>query len=225
MAPAPHSQKDQWPVLSRNDWGDILELAKKKAYQRKFQIIDVFVEIAANEGFHRVTHREIANVCRISRSLVLHHFPSEEHLIGLTYRYVYARFQKSAADAISTRKGALNQLRAYAESVARWTFERRADARFLSQFLALLQSRPQYLKLHARNLQIGRERIAALYRAGVTEGELPRLDDTEIAKRAFSLQLQLFGFLSVCSGGEDRELNDETRDEVVRSCLRILTGP
>ncbi len=213
---------DQWRALARNDWAEILVLLEKKTFRRKFQIIEAFSNLASVRGFHRVSHADIARVCGITRPVVSHHFPTEEHLISLTYRYTYARLQKYCADAVTSKSGTINQIKGYIDAIARWTYEHQSDARFLSQFFALMQTSPEYLALYERNLRIGRERISALCLAAQAEGSLSELSQTEVAARAASMQLQLFGFIVIHSARQGTSLTQDDRKELIRSCLQVL---
>src|ERR1700686_1933910 len=93
-----------WKALSRNDWGDILELSKKKAFQRKFQIVETYKNLVAEQGIYKVSHNELAKKCKISRQLLEHHFSTRTDLVLLTYRFIFARLQKIAAEALVTKQ-------------------------------------------------------------------------------------------------------------------------
>jgi AcrR family transcriptional regulator len=216
----------QWKALSRHDWGEILELLEKKTYQRKFQIIEAFLKLAAQDGFHQVSHARIAKECGVTRPVVINHFPTEADLVALAYRYLYARLQKLCADGISSRQGATNQFKGYVEAIARWTFEHRDHASFLGQFFALLRTKVEYRDLFDRNLRIGRERIAAIGEEAQAEGQLGRLSPEALLARAASVQYQVFGFIVIESANVRAQALEETKlQELIRTCLHAMGLP
>jgi AcrR family transcriptional regulator len=207
-------------LLSRTDWGDILQLLEKKAYQRKFQIIEAFTELVSIKGLHRTTHTDIAKKCGIARQLVDHHFPDETSLVTLTYRYIYAGFQKAAADGLTARSGFVNQLNGYIEAVAAWIASKRTHARFLVQFYALLQLNPEFAAIQERNLRIGQERIVSLCNVARKEGLFQNVSDETLAIKASSLQTYILGFLVMHSWKD--LVSVEARQELWRTSLAIL---
>jgi AcrR family transcriptional regulator len=209
-------------LLTRTDWSEILTLLESKSYQRKFQIIEAFMMLVATKGFHEVTHSDIAKNCGITRQLVDHHFPDEELLIILTYRYVYAGFQKSAADGLMAKEGFLNQLKGYIDAVAIWIDEKREHAQFLVQFYALVNLNPKFSDLNKRNIQIGRERIVSLCLAARKQGFFQNIHEDVLAARAFSLQTHILGFLVMQSWNAASDLSSEPKEELWRCCLSIL---
>ena len=226
MHPRPPLKQDpQWKVLSRNDWGEILELLQKKTYQRKFQIIEAYIEIVAKEGFHEASHGAIAKKCKITRQLVDHHFPEASFLPALCYRYIYARFQKKAADGLTARVGFKGQLRGYLDSVADWVCDQRLDARFLVQFYSLLQIHPELTELQERNLRIGHERIVALCKASRGDGFFSSTSDSALALRVASFQTHILGFITMHAWKSEKSLPPLLKEEFWRSSLAILGIP
>jgi AcrR family transcriptional regulator len=212
-------------LLSRTDWGEILELLEKKTYQRKFQIIEAFTSLVASRGFHRVTHADIAKECGITRQLVDHHFPDERALITLTYRYIYAGFQKSAADGLMAKGVFLSQLKGYIDAVAAWIDDKSEHAQFLVQFYALVNLNPEFSMLNERNIQIGRERIVSLCLAARQNGFFKNVHEDVLSARAFSLQTHILGFLVMQSWKAAPEFSPPAKDELWRCCLAILELP
>lgn len=215
----------QWKTLARNDWSEILALLEKKTYQRKFQIIEAFVKLVAQRGFYRVTHLDIAEKCHVTRQLVDHHFPTESALIALTYRYIYAKFQKAGADGIMAKVGFSSQFKGYLDAVADWVWDSRSDARFLVHFYSLLQLAPDLLALHERNTRIGQERIAALCVAAQKEGLFPGLSRETFLLRATSVQMQIIGFIILVSANEKSGPRERLKQELLRSCLEVIGLP
>lgn len=220
---SPRKKADpQWAALARNDWGEVLELLEKKAFQRKFQIIEAFTKLVAEKGFHRVTHQDLARKCNVTRPLITHHFPTQESLVSLCFRTIYARFQKLAADALLSRAGFKQQLKAYVDAVAGWVDEYRSDTRFLVQFYALLHISPELQELHDRNIEIGRERISSLCKRARSEGHFKNTTDAELHDRAYSVQKQLLGFLILHSARSEQVATERDRRELWRSVCAIL---
>ncbi len=214
--------KSQWATLSRNDWGELLELSRKKAFQRKFQIVEAFIGLVAAKGLQHVTPALIAEKCGITRPLVKHHFPSEKDLILLSYRYAYARFQKRASDGLMAKSGITRQLRGYLDAVADWTHEHQDDARFLVQFAASRQLKLEYSKLYQRNVQIGQERIVALFMAAQAKEKLPPLTEKQLFRRVRLIQMLIAGILVGFSTNEDGKLTAADRDDLWAGTQAIL---
>ena len=82
-------------------------------------------------------------------------------MVSLGDRFIYARLQKAAADAVIAREGFVNRLTGYIKSPIVWVADFPSDARFLVQFYALIPLKSEFAALHERNIQIGRDRIAS----------------------------------------------------------------
>jgi AcrR family transcriptional regulator len=213
----------QWKALSRNDWGEILALAERKSFQRKFQFVEAFAEIGAYKGFHSVTYSDVAKKCKTTRQLVSHHFVDHEMLIGLTYRYIYAQFQKLASDALLARMGFRSRLEAYVDAVADWVSTHRSHARFLVQWYAFLHVREGFVAMHERNMRIGEERLAALCeQAQADEALFTGVDAADLARRCASVQKLLLGYVTILSGRAGAGDEKLERAELKRSLLAIL---
>ncbi len=212
-----------WRALSRNDWSEILSLSEKKVFQRKFQIVEAFVALTAKRGFKDVSHADIAKACKITRQLVDHHFPTSSSLLALSYRFIYARFQKDLSDAVLTRVGFASRLQAYLSSVADCILTRPNDAKFLVQFYALRQTDSELLDLYERNTKIGQERLVSLCLAAQKEGALPAFSEAELRTRAASIQMLIMGFLVFATAGNTPLITEQMKKELHRCCIQILS--
>ena len=132
---------------------------------------------------------------------------------------LYARLQKSCADAVVSKSTSVARLRGYVNAIASWVEEYPQDARFLTQFFALLPVDRRYRELHERNLRIGRERIVALLQAIQKEGRLRKAGEHELEARAASLQHQVFGYIVIQAGGDSPGPSTRAREELLRCCL------
>jgi len=214
----------QWKSLAHNDWGEILELSRKKAFQRKFQIVEAFTTCVAEKGLQKVTHLDLAQRCGVTRQLVDHHFPTSNSLILLTYRYIYSRLQKQAADAIMTRKSFVSRFKAYLESCASWIEKHPADVRFLIHFYAVAPLDKELFNIHERNTKIGQERLSALFRDAKAEGLLSNFDDLRLLDLASSVQQQLIGYMILTSLRKSSPLAaKKAREDLFKTCLSILS--
>jgi len=209
-------------IFSKSDWPEILELAEKRVYRRKFQIIEAFAELVAKHGIHQVTYLDMAKKCKVTRQLVEHHFPDRNALIRLGYRYVYARLQKQAADAIMSREGFREKLRGYIFAVVEWIWNCPHDNGFLMQIYATANTDPKLLQLFTRNIGIGHERIQGLLLSGRDEGFFKDLDPADFRARAKSIQQLLIGFGIVGSVHGERSSREARKQELWRSCKSIL---
>lgn len=207
-------------LLSRTDWGEIQELLEKKTYQRKFQIIEAFTELVTKRGLHHTSHAEIAKACGITRQLVDHHFPDDSALFVLSFKYIYAGFQKFAADGLMAKVGLTNQLEGYIDGVVRWMSEKQTHARFLVQFYAVVQLDEEISTFFERNLKIGRERITALLLCGQKEGLFQGMTEELLSKKATAIQIQIFGFLIYHSWKNVEFL--KAREELLQSSFALL---
>ncbi len=223
MQTKPSSSSSQLKtLLSRTDWGEILSLLEKKSYQRKFQIVEAFAELVAEKGLSDVIYADIAKKCGITRQLVDHHFPDESQLVALTYRYIYAGFQKIAADAISAREGFQAQFRGYVDAHFVWLKEKRFHARFLIQFYALLQVNPEFAAVQERNLKIGQERIVSLCILARREGFFHNVPDEVLKVRASTFQTFSLGFIAMHVWKDPSRPLDIEPQEFWRVSLSIL---
>jgi AcrR family transcriptional regulator len=210
-------------LLSRTDWSEIQELLEKKSYQRKVQIIEAFTILVTKRGLHRVSHTEIAKECGITRQLVAHHFPNENDLIVLTYKYIYAGWQKFAADGLMAKSGFIGRFEGYVDGVVKWMVEKRSHARFLVQFYAVVQLDPELSEFFERNVLIGQQRLTALLLTGQSEGFFSGLSEPALGVKATSLQVQVFGFL-VTHSWKDLE-HAKAREELFQACLALIGLP
>jgi AcrR family transcriptional regulator len=216
-------KKSDWKTLGKNDWGDIIALSAKKAYQRKFQIIEAFTQLVAQKGFHNISHGDIARECRITRQLVDHHFPTDLSLLLLTYQYIYARFQKVGTDSLVTQEGTLNQFKAYLNAVARWAVDFRPDACFLTQHFALASVYPELQNLHERNIRMGQERIRSLLLVFKQEGLLKNISEDDLAEYAWSIQTQIAGYVVFVSASPKNKIKlEDDANGLIRSCFGIV---
>lgn len=221
LRPSPADQQLK-TLLSRNDWADILKLLEKKTYQRKFQIIETFVAMVAELGIHHTSHVAIAKKCGITRQLVDHHFPDDSSLVNLSYRYIYAGFQKRAADGLISKESFSNQLKGYIDSVASWIEEKRAHARFLVQYYAILQTDKTLASGQERNLQIGRERLVSLCVSARKEGHFLNVSELDLAAKANNMQTQILGFIAMHAWKTKGSLTEAMKQELRRSCFALL---
>lgn len=207
-------------LLSRTDWGEVQELLQKKSYQRKVQIIEAFTLLVTKRGLHRVSYTEIAKECKITRQLVTHHFPDENDLIILAYKYIYAGWQKYAADGLMAKSGFAGRLEGYVDGVVKWMVERRSHARFLVQFYAVVQLDSQLSDFFERNVLIGQQRLTALLLSGQNEGFFRGLPEPSLAIKATSLQVQVFGFLVTHSWKNLEQV--KAREELYQACMALI---
>ena len=213
----------QWQLLAKNDWGEILTLSEKKAFQRIFQIVNVFKDLVATQGVYNVSHIELAKKCKISRQLLEHHFPSRTDLVLLTYRYVFAKLQKTAADALVTKKSFLEQFKGYIDSCAEWTQSHSSDALFVIQFYAVSSTDPKLFALYNRNRLMGKERMAALLLKGQAEGLPTKRSKDQLLNYASSIQKLIIGFAVQNSVSELTKVQlDRETAELWRSTLGIV---
>jgi AcrR family transcriptional regulator len=224
MAKSQLPNTSEWKTLARNDWGEILELSRTKAFQRKFQIVEAFTKLVAEKGYHQTTHKEIADACKVTRQLVRHHFPNDRALMILTYRYIYARFQKHAADALVSRQAVLDQFQAYVLSIPSWVRDFQSDARFLTNFFGIAPVYPELATFLERNTKIGQARIHTLLIRLREENQIGPLSDEALKGYASSVQYQIFGYIILNS--EPKKVSVESAkqksDELWRSCLAIV---
>jgi AcrR family transcriptional regulator len=207
-------------LLSRTDWTEIQELLRKKAYQRKFQIIEAYMALVSKRGIHKVTYADIATECGIDRQLVAHHFPKDQALIILAYRFIYAGFQKHCSDKILARSGFLNRMDAYVEGIVSWAIEQKSHSRFLIQFYALVQLDPELATILERNVAIGSERITALLVSAQKEGFFVGQSKAVLARKAAAAQMLGFGFL-LSQSWKDLEVKRAHR-ELLDSWMALL---
>lgn len=215
---------DQWSSLSRNDWGEILELSRAKTFQRKFQIVEAFTKLVAEKGYHQTKHGDIAKACKVTRQLVDHHFPTDRALLVLTYRYIYARFQKHASDALVSRQGALNQFKAYVTSIPAWVQIHPADATFLIHYFGIAPVYPELSAFLERNIKIGQERIHTLLIGLRDKKQIAAVSDEVLLEQASSVQFQIFGFVVLNSGPRPMTAAAAQKkgDELWRSCAAVV---
>jgi AcrR family transcriptional regulator len=184
-------------ILTRNDWVEILDLGQKKVFQRKFQIIEAFIELVGRYGLHTVVYKDIAQQCSVTRQLVEHHFPSRDQLIHFSYRYLYARLQRLAADSLIAQQGFFAQFRSYVKACAIWTREYPYDNQFLMQVYAIGKIHPVTHELVVRNSRIGNERLCALFKSGRKEGYLKAVPDKDLPYLSSSVQQLIIGYAIV----------------------------
>ena len=218
-----HSSSDRelLKILARNDWAAIQELAQKKTYQRKFQIIEAFIELVGRHGIHVVVYNDIAKQCAVTRQLVEHHFSGRDQLIQLSYRYLYARLQRHAAESLITQRGFLRQLRAYLEACAQWVRSYPYDNQFLMQVYAIYMIDPSLRELFQRNLAIGNERLCTLLKSGRAEGYLRSVPDRELPQLSSSLQQLIIGYATVAPSLDASRLKLADR-QLWRACMALL---
>lgn len=213
----------QWTLLAQNDWGNILELAQKKSFQRKFEIVECFMREVAAHGIQKVDFAQLSRSSKTSRQLIKHHFPTDQALLLLSFRYMYARFQKYCSDALISRSGAVNQFRAYITAIPSWVSQYPSDSRFLVQYFVLSPTDPAMLSLFERNIEMGRRRIQMLLSGFPEEAQIKQKSDERLYETAYSIQKQIAGYVMLASAREKHEPTQVKRDqqELLQACLAV----
>jgi AcrR family transcriptional regulator len=204
-------------VASSKLYASLLPKVLTRSERTRIQIIEAAIRCYASIGMDNTTYEKIAAVCKVSRPLVIYHFPDYEKLALSTFRYVRANMQEFAVNAIESKQTSAEQFIAYVESVFQWTVKYEQHFKVWLLFYYFCGINPQFNEIHTELVTIGHQRIAIL----INQLRKNNLPQEELMVRAKMIQVLITGAMVSC-GVEKLPLSlKDFTHAVTEECLQI----
>lgn len=188
-----------------------------KAQRRRLQIVEAAIESFAEVGIEKSTYERLAKRIKVSRPLIIHYFPDRDDLVETTLKFIRARFQRLAVDALSRAEGPEAKLKAYVEATFDWIarYDKHAKVWLLFYFYCGVDG--DFKAMNTELARMGEERIAALI-VGLRAKSLPK---AELLWRAKQIQIFVTGAL-IAAGTETPSIPMKSFvQKTVARCLAI----
>ncbi len=200
---------------------EIFEQKPSRAELRKFQLIESAISIYANTGIDKVTFDTIAKRNKVSRTLVQHYFGDQQSLVLMCAKFIRAKFQRSAVEAVRLSQEPKECLTKYIEAAFAWIEDYLDHAKVWLLFYHYCTVNPKVLAEHTVLTEMGRDRIVAMIK------HFPGNDNVSavvLHARAYFIQSIITGSL-VTLKTEKAAINiDELKKMTICACLRSAVG-
>lgn len=195
---------------------------KKKAEERKDQVLKAAFQAVANHGFDAVTLQHIADQAGVSKGVVHYYFQNKESILSQLLQSITAKIYEAEHRAITEKQTAIEKLTAYVHSVFLSPEKNKKFYRVYMDFLAQASRNPLYREINYHFYEncwgIGREIITL----GKKEGTFSA--DLDVEKSAKMMRAMIDGCLIqwlMC--GQD-DLHDFYKQSCLESILTLLTS-
>ncbi len=205
--------------LNRSIYEQLFQPQLSKADLRKIQILEAAIDTYAQLPLDYVSYEDIARAAKISRPLVLHHFPEKRDLFATMVKFVRAKMQETAVEELSgARPDALARFKAYINSTFKWLSTQPDHMRVWIFHFYVCASDPEFREGHKELTEIGMKRISALLEQGEREGTLSAKNADAKAK---SIQAMITGSLIEAISENDPRAWDSIRKRCLEQTLMI----
>lgn len=202
--------------LHRSVMDELFPPRQSKSQERKIQILEAAIKSYTTDGVEKTTPGRIAELCKISRPLVLHYFPDSGMLFEVVVKYIRARFQELAIQAIQAKTAPTEQLTAYVDSTFEWAETSPRHAKVWLLFFYYCSIQPKHHALHSELVSMGHQRIQALLEQGCQEGEF-KCGNPRVAAKM--IQVAISGALLAVLTETSPIMPRQLRAETLRVCL------
>lgn len=185
---------------------------------RKAQILEAAIKSYVRNGVEKTTPGRIAQICKVSRPLVLHYFPNRQELFDYVVRYIRARFQQIAIEAIQKASTPRQQLEAYVDSTFDWIRLYPEHAKVWLLFFYYCSIERKRLQMHSELTEMGRSRIQALLEMGTKSGDFACHEPGLVAKM---IQVAISGALLSVLTEASVVPPEKIRTETLRLCFHL----
>ncbi|OLN22174.1 transcriptional regulator [Domibacillus antri] len=190
---------------------------KKKAEERKEQVLKAAFQAVASHGYDSVTLQDIADHAGVSKGVVHYYFHNKESILSELLQSITAQIYEVEYRAISGKHTAMEKLNAYMDCVFVSPEKNKKFYRVYVNFLAQASRNPVYQKINLAFYEncwnIGREIITL----GKKEGVFPI--DLDVDTTAKMMRAMIDGCLTqwlMCG-------RDDLHDFYKKACLKSIS--
>jgi len=206
------------PKLTHSLLSELFESTPRRSQQKQVEIVEGAIRALIRHGFDKTTHGKVADESGVSRSLVIHYFPTIDALFTFTVKYIRAIFQEDAIKEIKTSQSSREMLEKYTKATFTWTRKREAHAKVWLHFYFLCSINKKYKTLHTQMVTMGHKRIMEILAGGNKAGEF-KCD--QLSQTAKMIQVIITGALVTLGTEEVPFPLSELESATVNECLRI----
>lgn len=195
----------------------IFPFSFSKAQLKQIDIIEGAIKCYATLGEEGATYEKIAKYSKITRPLILHYFKDKTELFYFTARYIRAKLQEIAVEAVSQETTEPKQLKAYIESCFYWLRKYPHHSKVWVLFYHKCTLDNDLRQLNNELVNMGFTRIQGLIKSGIKNKKFRKVKVPQTAK---SIQLILTASLLECiTQGID---TDKASDATVKACMELV---
>ncbi|OMP68182.1 TetR/AcrR family transcriptional regulator [Domibacillus epiphyticus] len=144
---------------------------KKKAEERREQVLKAAFQAVASHGYDSVTLQDIADYAGVSKGVVHYYFQNKENIFSALLQFITAQIYEIEHKAITDKHTALEKLKAYVETVFISPAKNKKFYRVYVDFLAQASRNHTYQEINHRFYEncwsIGHEIITLGKKEGV----------------------------------------------------------
>jgi len=206
------------PEIIHTIMGDLFPTSElSKAQQTRLRIIQAAIKSYAESSFEETTPEKIANMCDISRPLVLHYFKNRDVIFEYVMKFIRGNLQSLAVQAIHRESDIAKVMVAYINVSFDWIENFPEHAKVWQLFFYNCSTTKKYHKLNSELVGQGHKRIVALIKQGVQTKVFVCKNPLLAAKM---IQLAITGYFVVRLTEKSELDHEEIRGETLRACLR-----
>lgn len=202
---------------------DLFQFTASKSQEQQIKIIEAAITSFAVKGIEKTTYTYLADVCKISRPLIHHYFPSLDDLFLLTARYIRQTLLKLAIEGMNQAKSEdpLDQLLGYANGCLRWIKEYPHQCSFWFLYFYQASRSPQARKENTELVGAGHKRITEMLEYG-NQMELWKIPDC--TRQGKQIQVFITGVMISCMS-EDGYLSLDVASQMFSQYFTKLKKP
>ena len=176
--------------------------------RKKLEIIEAAIKVFARDGFEKNTFCNVAEKCKISRTLIHYYFESREELFEKTITYIRHHWQNFVIEEIKKSKGsAREEFRRYIFSTLDWTQRYPTYYRVQVLFYSMASRNKKMRELNTKIVETGLGRVVAMVELGVLRNEW-NVDD------AYGTALRIHVLLTGAALSLNTEYKKESYEEI-----------
>jgi AcrR family transcriptional regulator len=168
------------------------EQVSSKGERRKRQIIEAGISIFSKKGFESTNYDDLAKACKISRSLVHHHFADKNELLITTIRYTREHFQRWVVVGMGDSRDPHEILERYIQFTLSWAPNNKELGHLWLLYFYQCGVSPELKQLNTEFVDTGRHRIGQILLLGLQLKKF-EFDFGEIEQICWQIQNMLMG--------------------------------
>ncbi|WP_216829648.1 TetR/AcrR family transcriptional regulator [Alkalihalobacterium elongatum] len=149
---------------------------KKRAVERREQILKAAFHAVADKGFEAVTLQDIADYAGVSKGVTNYYFQNKEDVFSSLLEWVTEQIYKNECQAINDQSTAIKKLEAYIQSVFISPEKNRKFYKVYLDFIAQASRNEQYQQINLQFYEncwgLGREIVSLGQEEGVFSQEI-----------------------------------------------------
>lgn len=159
-----------------------------KAQRTIYKIIYGAISAYSKYGLENTTYARISSEAKVSRTLVIHYFPTSEEIFKNAVKLVRQEMQNYVIQEIKELKDPKEILKNYIKYSIKWAEYYPSNARLWLIFYFKCSTNEEYKALNSELVKMGSKRIAEILKT--VNPEIKNTDANELAKK---VQIQITG--------------------------------